>query len=329
MKKKRFYALALNPTLDFSFSVSNLVFDDINRIENKRVDPGGKGFNVARFLCMLGEDVTASGIFGGINGKRHYSLLKKTGLKKIIPFWIEEETREIFNFFLPDGRVLRINEKGPAVPLETAKKITGEITGLPFSADSWLILSGSLPPGIPENFYAGLINKCRRKKTGLRIALDSDAGPLISGVRSVPDFIKPNLYELERLAGKKIKKFSGIKETAVKLINSGISCVTVTLGEKGAVGFIGDSVLWAVPPEIERKSSVGCGDAFLAGFLHKTGAGTVPAETLRFAVACGTAKVAQEGTKMPGIKDVVKTLKGTRVISCLENSGAAEKLFLR
>ncbi|MCL5674464.1 MAG: hypothetical protein M1501_01800 [Candidatus Omnitrophica bacterium] len=99
--KKIFYSVALNPSIDISFSLPKLVFDDINRIESKRIDPGGKGINVAKFLYILGEKVIPIGIFGGVNGKILISLIKKTGLKNIKIFSVREETREIFNFFFP------------------------------------------------------------------------------------------------------------------------------------------------------------------------------------------------------------------------------------
>jgi fructose-1-phosphate kinase PfkB-like protein len=98
--KKIFYCASLNPSIDISFSLPKLVFDDINRIESKRIDPGGKGINVAKFLYILGENVIPAGIFGGENGKILLSLIKKFGLKNIKNFSVEKETRQIFNFFL-------------------------------------------------------------------------------------------------------------------------------------------------------------------------------------------------------------------------------------
>ena len=104
MNNTKFYCVSLNPSIDMSFSLPKLVFDDINRIEEKRTDPGGKGINVARFLHILGEEAIPVGFFGGQNGKTLVSLIKQSGLKNVKPFLVKEETREIYNFFFPMAR---------------------------------------------------------------------------------------------------------------------------------------------------------------------------------------------------------------------------------
>ncbi len=313
--KKSFYSVALNPSIDISFSLPKLLFDDINRIESKRIDPGGKGINVAHFLHILGENVMPVGVFGGFNGDLLISLIKKSGLKSIKIFHVKEETREIFNFFI-NGKVIRINEKGPSVPLNVQSSIKKFFLGIN-EKNTWIIFSGSLPPKIKSDFYANLIDKIKRGNPYIKIAVDTDGEALNKCIKSSPTLIKPNLYELERFKGTKIRNFSEFLEIGKTLLDSGITYVLVTFGKNGAVGFSKSSILWSKPPLVREKSSVGCGDIFLSGFLHKISSGVSFEESLRFAVACGTAKVKEEGTKMPSICEVKKTYKNTRIISCL------------
>lgn len=324
--KKNFYSVALNPSIDISFSLPKLVFDDINRIKSKRIDPGGKGINVAKFLYILDENVIPIGIFGGLNGELLISLIKKAGLKNIKIFSVKEETREIFNFFFPKGKVLRINEKGPSIPLNIQLSIKKYLLNIN-KKESWIIFSGSLPVNIKSDFYSDIIKKIKIKHPYIKIALDSDEECLNKGIKSCPDLIKPNLYEFERLTKNKINNFSQLLKIGENLIDSGIKYILITLGGKGSIGFSKTGVFWSKPPLVQEKSSVGCGDVFLSGFLHKISSGISFEKSLQFAVACGTAKVKEEGTKMPSLSEVQKILKNTRLISCLPVPYELEKLF--
>jgi 1-phosphofructokinase family hexose kinase len=192
----------------------------------------------------------------------------------------------------------------------------------------WIIFSGSLPPNINSDFYAGLIKKIKTNHFYIKCALDTDEEPLKKGILSSPNLIKPNFYELERFTNNKIKKFSHLSIIGENLINSGIEYILITLGKKGAIGFSKDDVFWAKHPIVKPKSSVGCGDVFLSGFLHKISSGNSFEKSLQFAVGCGTAKVQQEGTKMPQISEVKKILKDVSVVSCRPVPYELKKLFL-
>ncbi|MCL5674463.1 MAG: PfkB family carbohydrate kinase [Candidatus Omnitrophica bacterium] len=178
-----------------------------------------------------------------------------------------------------------------------------------------------------SDFYAEIIKKIKTRNPYIKIALDADEEFLNKGGKSSPDLIKPNLYELERLTKTRLRDFSQFFKTGKNLINSGIQYVLVTLGEKGAVGFSKTGVFWSKPPGTMEKSSVGCGDVFLSGFLHKISSGTDFEKSLQFAVACGTAKVKEEGTKMPPVPEVQKILKETSIISCQTVPYELKKLF--
>ncbi|HOJ30471.1 MAG TPA: PfkB family carbohydrate kinase [bacterium] len=182
-----------------------------------------------------------------------------------------------------------------------------------FTHAKWILISGSIPPGIPENFYAKLINKIRRRGKNTFIGLDTDGKFLEYGIREKPDLIKPNIWELERLMAKKILNFEHLLKAGQKLLNSGIPFIIVTMGNKGAAGFSKNGFFYAKGPIINNPGSVGCGDALLAGFVlsfSKTGNFK---QSLRFAVASGTAKAARPFTDFPCPGEVKKILKKTSI----------------
>ncbi|MCM8764979.1 MAG: PfkB family carbohydrate kinase [Candidatus Omnitrophica bacterium] len=168
---------------------------------------------------------------------------------------------------------------------------------------------------MPANFYSQAIHKIRDKNTTTMISIDSDGSFLKSAISAGPDLIKPNIKELERLISRKIGNLEQLRNAAEKFLNSGISFVLVTMGDKGAAGFSREGYFYTRGPEIEKASSVGCGDVFLAGFAlshSKTGQFK---ESLRFAAACGTAKAAKPFTDIPQPYEVEKILKRTFVVN--------------
>lgn len=145
------------------------------------------------------------------------------------------------------------------------------------------------------------------------ISVDSDGFFLKSAVSAGPDLIKPNIRELERLISRKIENLAQLRKAAEKLLNSGISFVLVTMGDKGAAGFSREGFFYTRGPEIKKAGSVGCGDVFLAGFVLSYSRTGKFRESLKFAAACGTAKAAKPFTDIPQPYEVEKILKRTFV----------------
>ncbi|MCM8784701.1 MAG: 1-phosphofructokinase family hexose kinase [Candidatus Omnitrophica bacterium] len=302
------YTISLNSSIDFSFYLDNIVDEDINRIKKIRVDPGGKGINVSRMLKKLGENSIAITFLGKDNGKFYEKLLKKEKIK-IIPILIKGNLRNIYNF-ISKNRVLRFNEKGPLISKKELDKFWDILLDLDFKKGDFIVMSGSIPPGIKDNIYAEIIKKTRKFK--VFPVVDADGNILRESIKEKPFIIKPNLNELERCFETKIEKFDTLKNICISLINSGIQIILITLGKDGAILFTKQNLLYSKPPEIDFKSSIGCGDAFLSGFLYKLKYKKNYEECLKFAVACGTSKAEKEGTKMPSnyrIKQIIKYVK--------------------
>lgn len=306
------YTISANSSLDHTYYLRSLVFEDINRVTHGRVDPGGKGVNVARMVHNLGGQTSVITFLGGENGRLIADLLDQEGVR-FIPVATRGETRNIFNFIeQKTGRILRVNEPGPRISSKERHELFSTLKRLDVTDRSIFSLSGSLPLGLDTDTYRTIITQIKRR-TAL-VALDSDGEVLREGVKARPFLIKPNRWELERAAGTKISSFRRLKEICAQLIAGGISYILLTLGRKGAFLFSRDELLYGIGPGVKPVSEVGCGDAFLAGFLHAFSKGRKAADCLRLALACGTAKAKKAGTSMPSGEEVRMLEKSVRIL---------------
>ena len=304
--------MSLNSSIDRTFYLENIVFGDINRVEEFQIDPGGKGINVARMVHILGGKSIGISFLGGKNGTLIKNLLEKENIKLIF-IRTKGETRNIFNFIeKKTGKILRINEKGPKILRKEKNSLFNLLGKINFSNQDIFSISGSLPQGMEKTTYKKIIKKLKKKICF--IALDSDGEPLKEGIKAKPFLIKPNLWELERLVEGKIDSLTKLKNTCEKLLNFGISIILLTLGEKGAVLFSKGKKVYAKPPKVKLESDVGCGDAFLAGFLYKFSQKEKLEKCLKFAVASGTAKAMKKGTSMPTKNEVLKLVKKVKFL---------------
>ncbi|MCX7705027.1 MAG: PfkB family carbohydrate kinase [bacterium] len=205
--------------------------------------------------------------------------------------------------------MLRFNEPGPTINKKDTKKILDLITGMNFLPETWILICGSLPPGMPENFYGILIDEIKKKSKSVYLGLDADCNFLKYGISSIPDLIKPNIIELERLLSKEIKNLSQLRDAGKMLLKKGISYILVTLGKNGAAGFSNEGFFYARGPSVKNAGCVGCGDVFLAGFALSFSETKSFKESLRFATAAATAKAAERFTDIPEPIKVRRFLK--------------------
>jgi len=289
------YTLTANPSVDFYLEVSKIVSEDINRLAAIRKDVGGKGINVVNVLNDFGIKGTALGFIAGENGEWIKSRLKGKKIRHRF-FKIKGESRVIYNILeRKTGRIYRFNESGPEINRKELKRLTEYILSGSYPKSSLFAICGSTPPGIPAGFYATIISYLKKK--GLTIILDSDNQLLSEGLKSSPDIIKPNLFELSRLTGKKISgKRSEIMRSAKKIIAAGVKTVIVSLGAKGALAITEKESFQARPPILKMRSNIGAGDALLAGLLAELSRGKNLADALRMGVATGSASVLYPGT---------------------------------
>jgi len=307
--RRNIYTLTLNPSIDYSFYIPFIKFDDINRIVKSRVDPGGKGINISRMLSKLGEKSVPITFFTD-EDNIYKNLLEKEGIKTFY-IKIKGKIRNIYNFISDDGKILRFNEKGPKISQKEKEIFFNQIKNLSFKKGDIFVISGSLPDGFEKNTYRKIVEIV--KKSGVITLVDADGEILKEAIKEGPYIIKPNLWELERATGEKIKDGEKLIGVIKDLFGKNIEILILTLGEKGAIIFEKEKIIYGKAEKVKVKSTVGCGDAFIAGFLYNFRREKQLSECLSLAVACGTAKAKEEGTKMPEKEDVLKTMKKVEV----------------
>ncbi len=288
-----------NPCLDVYYYTTVLREDDTNRVENPFISPGGKGLNAARVINRLGSSPNLVITLGGCIGECVSQGLRNENVE-FSALDIEKETR-VNTILEQKGKKshILIASKGPSLSQNEINALEDLICNY---SPQFLILGGSVPPGLPETFYKEIIEYYKSK--GCDVIVDADGELLKSTVTASPLAIKPNRYELERLVGRPLFDFNDIVKACREVVSSGVSVVVSSLGRYGAVAVTADRVIRAVPPEVEVLNTVGAGDSVVGGFVYSLDKGWPLEESLAFAVACGTATVMREGPKLCEIETV-------------------------
>ncbi|MER5643920.1 1-phosphofructokinase [Streptosporangium sp. NPDC002524] len=284
--------LTLNPSLDRTIEVGSLTRGAVIRAAAAHLDPGGKGVNVSR--ALLANQVRSCAVvpFGGDEGRRLVSLLAAEGIEMItVP--VAGTTRSNVALAEPDGTVTKINEPGTALSPAELDTIAEAVLGAASSAD-WVVASGSLPPEVPADVYARL---CERfSEAGINVAVDTSGPALVSALAEAPALVKPNREELGEATGIVISSLGDAIKAAENLRARGAGAVLASLGADGAILLQDDQIWHGQCPVAEPRSTVGAGDAMLAGFL----AGGARGESaLVEALAWATAAVGLPGSRMP------------------------------
>jgi 1-phosphofructokinase/tagatose 6-phosphate kinase len=276
-----------NAALDRIEILPSLIPGKVLRSSTLRLFPGGKGVNVARAVKNLGGQPTCAGFLGGYSGRLLAELLEDEGIPATWT-WIEGETRAaIVIVDETSGEATVINEEGPAVTSTNWERLHADVLKLAKKAEA-VCLSGSLPLGSNPDAYAELVGALNQ--AGRRVWLDSSGATLRAAVRSHPAVLKVNGVEAADLLGwQEIEDVSTAVQAAVTLQQGGISQVVLTLGKLGAVLASEAGAWYSSPPDLKVICSVGSGDAFLGGLVKACLNGTPEPESLRQAVAAGSA----------------------------------------
>jgi 1-phosphofructokinase len=290
--------LTANPSVDRTIEVDTLRPGTVIRARASRVDAGGKGVNVARALAAHGCKVTAVLPSGGAEGAQLEALLACAGLD-LLTVRIADSIRANVTVVEADGITTKLNEPGPRLSRAELDALAASLVEAATPA-SWVVLCGSLSPGAPASWYAGLIRRLRG--TGPRVAIDSSGPPLALAIAAHPDLIKPNRDELAELSGRPIDTIADVVGAALALTADGVHTVLTSLGPAGAVLVRPDAAWHATAAAVEPRSTVGAGDALLAGYLA---AGADGPGALAEAVAWGSAAAALPGSRMPGPGDII------------------------
>lgn len=299
--------ITMNPAIDKSTTLEKLIPDKKLRCSALVKEAGGGGVNVGKAIHRLGGDCLVVFTAGGTNGKLLEELLLKEGIRGIgIP--VAAETRE--NFMITeqtDHMQYRFVLPGDALSLEEVESCLDTIKMMEVMP-SIIIASGSLPPGVPEDFFARL---ARLSKTiGAKFIVDTSGIPLQMAVKEGVYLLKPNLSELSSLAGKAYLQLDEVEAAARKIIAEGhCEVLVVSMGPAGALLITQDQYVSIPAPIVKRKSTVGAGDGMVGGMAWMMEQGGSLLEMVRFGVACGTAATMNPGTQLFHKEDALELYK--------------------
>jgi 1-phosphofructokinase len=289
--------LTLNPSVDRTVEVEALIRGAVLRATSATVDAGGKGVNISRALAANGRQSRAVLISGGAEGAQLAGLLSPLGIE-VVNVPVRGAVRANVSIVEPDGTVTKINEPGPVLSCDEIRSMTAAILEAATGA-SWVAASGSLPPGVANDFYGQLIE--RLAPTGASVALDTSGEAFQLALPSQPDVVKPNAEELAEAVGASIETLGDVIDAAERLREKGARAVLASLGADGAILIDESGAIHGEAPVDVPRSAVGAGDALLAGFLA-AGGKSLPA--LVEALAWGAAATRLPGSRMPGASDI-------------------------
>jgi 1-phosphofructokinase len=289
--------VTLNPSLDRTLEVANLPRGALTRATGTRLDPGGKGVNVARALAEHQNKARAVLPLGGPDGEQLMALLIADGID-VVAVPVAARTRSNVSIVEPDGTVTKVNEPGGVLTGSEVDALCEAVLTAAGGAD-WVVLCGSLPPGVPDDVYVRLSALLGRTRTA--VAVDTSGSALRSTLAARPALVKPNREELAESVGRPVQTLGDVVEAADIVRKAGARAVLASLGADGAMLVDDDGVIYGRAAVPSPRSTVGAGDAMLAGFLA---AGAHGAAALTEALAWGAAAVGLPGSRMPGIDDL-------------------------
>ncbi|PKN67594.1 MAG: phosphofructokinase [Deltaproteobacteria bacterium HGW-Deltaproteobacteria-15] len=293
---KTIVTITLNPAIDKSSSVEHVVAERKLYCKPPRFEPGGGGVNVCRAIKKLGGKSLLLYPSGGLTGKRLQELLDEEGLDHR-PFPVDGMIRESLVILEEStGQQYRFGMPGPELQKNEWEPFLQKLSAMEPSPD-YVVASGSLPPGVPPDFYAQVarIGKDRGAKTIIDVSGEALEQALQEGVF----LIKPNVREFRELVGKDIKEESQIKAAAKKMVQSGrCEVMVISLGAAGALLVSEKLAEHILPPTVPIVSKVGAGDSMVAGIVLSLARGNPLRESVLFGVAAGTAAVMTPGTEL-------------------------------
>jgi 1-phosphofructokinase family hexose kinase len=287
--------VTLNAALDKTLEVPNFTPGRRHRTVDQTTMPGGKGVNVARALKRLGQPVIATGFAGGATGARIVQALNDEAILNLFTR-IREESRTNTAVLDPTtNEHTEVNERGPSISPQELELFRDKLLYLAKGA-SMCVFAGSLPRGVDADVYAGLIREVKR--VGVTTIVDTDGEPLRLAVRAEPDVICPNELEAEELVGHEFNDPDDRAHSVAEMSRLGAREVIMTVpdGCYAQVLEDGSPTLYRVRvEEQEARSSIGSGDAFLAGYVAARYGDRPAVDCLRYGVACGAESIQHFG----------------------------------
>ena len=291
--------LTPNPSLDRTLHVSRLTRGRLLRADAVAVVASGKGVNVSRNVAANGVPTIVVLPVGGHDGHRLADELAAERLQ-VRAVAIGGAVRSNITLLEPDGTATKVNEPGPVLTPAEQEALRHSAIESAAGAD-WLVGSGSLPPGTPPDFYARLVQAARAAGDRTQVAVDCTGAALLAAVAAGADVVKPNAVELAEATGRRLHTRQDVVTAARMLLDRGTGAVLASLGTDGAL-LVTPAATWhASGPPIRLHSTIGAGDALLAGFL--AGGGTArPKAALALGVAYATRRCALPASEQPRVQ---------------------------
>jgi len=296
--------LTMNPAIDLNTSVDRVEREHKLRCGPATFDPGGGGVNVARVIERLGGIVTPLFAVGGPTGHAYREMLEAEGIRGYaIPIngttrtnitVDEKSTNDQFRFVI----------EGPTVT-EAEWQHSLELVGEYLRPDAYLVASGSLPPGVPADYYARVAKLA--KERGARCVLDTSGAPLRAALEEGVFLVKPNRREMRDLTGSALETMEELERAARSLVEEGgAEVVALTLGADGAILASAESVIRLPSPKVKVRSAVGAGDSFVGALVLAFSQGRPLKDAFQFGLAAGAAALITPGTDLCRREDVLR-----------------------
>lgn len=293
---KGILTVSLNAAVDVSYRADGFGVGKINLVSAVTRVAGGKANNVARVLASLGQHVIATGFAGGAAGRFIQADLAHNGVQTDYEE-MAGENRTCIAVVDPVGQTLtEVREQGPTITAAEADRFLTRFRRLVREVEL-VVIAGSLPPGIPVDFYNRLVREAYQAAQ-VRTLVDASGAALNAAIAAQPYFVKPNQEELEEWAGTKLDNDAAILAAAQRLMDAGPLVVAVSLGKNGLLLVSPEGAWRAVPPDIQPVNTVGSGDSLVAGFAAGLLQGLSADAVLRLAVGCGTANALTESVAL-------------------------------
>lgn len=297
-----------NPSLDRTVSLAEpLRVGAVQAAQASREDAGGKGINVSRVLAAAGHATVA---VLPLDDSDPFAAALRDARLPVRSVRVHGAARANLTIADAAGVTTKLNLPGVALSAADAAALADAVVETAAGAD-WLVLAGSLAPGLPDDYYVTLMRAVRARwgAHAPAVAVDASGAALRAVVAAGgADLIKPNDEELTELAGRPLDDSlplaDAVRERAAELVPSRVGAAFVTLGSAGAVLVTPDGAWHGTPPPTQVRSTVGAGDSSLAGFLLARAAGATPADCVRAGIRYGSAAAALPGTQAPAPHDL-------------------------
>ncbi len=289
------HTITLNPAVDRELTVPEIIYDEVLRATEARIDFGGKGFNVSRILIGLGTLNKAVGFLGGRSGELLQDGLQSLGIATDF-VWVPGETRTNVSIVTQSNdRYIKVNEKGPQIDSARQAELLQKIDQLAKPGD-WWVIAGSLPPGISADYYAKIVHVLNAKHS--QVLLDTSDEALRFGLQEKPYLVKPNALEAHVLTGLPVDTPQQIKTVAAAVRQLGAQNVVISMGKQGALLQTDQGTWLTHSPKIKEMNPIGAGDSMVGGLVYALSQGYSVKESLGWGVASGAATASLPGTQV-------------------------------